>query len=87
MWTKARCLAALDARLADAFTVEAAFRKPILLPATVEFVEDAAPAPASGSSSASDPSWSSDSPPGEIRFGVRDAIKRAPHLDGRVTPS
>jgi acyl dehydratase len=37
MWTKARCLAALEARLPDAFTVEVSFKKPILLPATVEF--------------------------------------------------
>jgi acyl dehydratase len=42
MWTKARCLAALDAELDDAFTVEVAFRKPILLPATVKFAEQAA---------------------------------------------
>jgi acyl dehydratase len=39
MWTKARCLAALDSRLPDAFTVEVAFKKPILLPARVQFVE------------------------------------------------
>jgi acyl dehydratase len=39
MWTKARCLAALEPRLPDAFTVEVSFRKPILLPATVQFVE------------------------------------------------
>jgi acyl dehydratase len=39
MWTKARCLAALDPRLPDAFTVEVEFKKPILLPATVEFQE------------------------------------------------
>ena len=37
MWTKARCLAALEARLPDAFAVEVSFRKPILLPATVRF--------------------------------------------------
>ncbi len=41
MWTKARCLAALDSRLPDAFTVEAAFRKPILLPGEVKFAEGA----------------------------------------------
>ena len=35
MWSKARCLAALDGRLPDAVTVEVAFRKPILLPGTV----------------------------------------------------
>jgi acyl dehydratase len=39
MWTKARCLAALDARLPERFTVKAAFRKPIILPAKVQFAE------------------------------------------------
>jgi acyl dehydratase len=37
MWTKARCLAALESRLPDAFAVEARFRRPIVLPGTVEF--------------------------------------------------
>jgi acyl dehydratase len=37
MWTKARCLAALDSRLPDAFAVDVRFRKPILLPSRVEF--------------------------------------------------
>ena len=37
MWTKARCLAALERRLPDAFAVDVRFRKPILLPAKVEF--------------------------------------------------
>lgn len=36
MWTKARCLAALESRLPDAFAVEVRFRKPILLPGRVE---------------------------------------------------
>ena len=39
MWTKARCLAALDPRLPESFDVEVSFRKPILLPATVQFAE------------------------------------------------
>jgi acyl dehydratase len=39
MWTKARCLAALDSRLPERFTVEVGFRKPILLPATVQLCE------------------------------------------------
>jgi MaoC dehydratase-like protein len=38
MWTKARSLAALESRLPDAFAVEVRFRKPILLPGTVEFL-------------------------------------------------
>lgn len=37
MWTKARCLAALESRLPDAFQVDVRFRKPILLPGRVEF--------------------------------------------------
>ena len=37
MWTKARCLAALEGRLPDAFAVDVRFRKPILLPGRVEF--------------------------------------------------
>jgi acyl dehydratase len=37
MWSKARCLAALDGRLPDAVRVEVAFKKPILLPGTVAF--------------------------------------------------
>ncbi len=41
MWTKARCLAALQSRLPDSFTVDVRFRKPILLPARVEFASAA----------------------------------------------
>jgi MaoC dehydratase-like protein len=37
MWSKARCLAALDGRLPDAVTTEVAFKKPVLLPGTVTF--------------------------------------------------
>jgi acyl dehydratase len=37
MWTKARCLAALEPQLPDAFTVEVAFKLPVLLPAKVAF--------------------------------------------------
>jgi MaoC like domain len=37
MWTKARCLAALEGRLPDAFAVEVRFRQPILLPGKVQF--------------------------------------------------
>jgi acyl dehydratase len=39
MWTKARCLGALQARLPDALTVEVAFKQPIFLPGKVEFCE------------------------------------------------
>jgi acyl dehydratase len=36
MWVEARALAALSGRLPDALTVDVAFRKPLLLPSTVE---------------------------------------------------
>jgi acyl dehydratase len=42
MWTKARCLAALGSELPSRFSVEVAFKRPILLPATVQFAERAA---------------------------------------------
>ncbi len=35
MWTKARCVAALDNRLPDAVTVRVEFKKPVFLPGTV----------------------------------------------------
>ncbi|WCN81692.1 MaoC family dehydratase [Micromonospora sp. LH3U1] len=37
MWSKARCLAALESRLPDAYTVEVAFKLPVPLPSTVSF--------------------------------------------------
>jgi acyl dehydratase len=39
MWTKARCLAALEASLPDAYAVEVEFRKPIFLPGRVDFAQ------------------------------------------------
>jgi acyl dehydratase len=65
MWTKARCLAALATELTDSFTAEVAFRRPILLPATVNFAEA--------------------SEGRQIRFGVRDAKRDTPHLDGLIS--
>ena len=40
MWTKARCLAALESSLPPAFAVEVEFKKPILLPGRVRFAAD-----------------------------------------------
>lgn len=37
MWSKARCIAAIENRLPDSVRVEVAFKKPILLPGTVSF--------------------------------------------------
>jgi acyl dehydratase len=65
MWTKARCLAALTTELPGSFSVSVAFKRPVLLPATVTFAEAR-----EGN---------------QIRFGVRDAKRDTPHLDGAVT--
>jgi acyl dehydratase len=43
MWTKARCLAALEGELPGALTADVRFKRPILLPATVAFAS--APSP------------------------------------------
>jgi hypothetical protein len=40
MWTKARCLAALEGELPDAYSVEVRFKLPIFLPAKVAFSTD-----------------------------------------------
>nr|MDT0659863.1 MaoC/PaaZ C-terminal domain-containing protein [Micromonospora sp. DSM 115978] len=37
MWSKARCLAALEGRLPNAYTVDVAFKLPVPLPSTVAF--------------------------------------------------
>ena len=42
MWTKARCLAALERDLPDRYTVDVAFKKPILLPGKVAFGSEGA---------------------------------------------
>jgi acyl dehydratase len=39
MWTKARALAQLESKLPDSFEVAVRFRKPVLLPARVVFIE------------------------------------------------
>jgi acyl dehydratase len=69
LWTKARCLAALEGRLPETFTVEVAFKRPIVLPATVAFGEMPLPADAGRAG---------------IRFGVWDERRETPHLDGAV---
>jgi acyl dehydratase len=70
MWTKARCLAALQDTHAEllqgAFAIEVGFRRPILLPATIRF--DSA---AEGD---------------DVSFGVREAAAEGIHLAGRLRP-
>ncbi len=37
MWSKARCIAAIENRLPDSVRVDVAFKKPIILPGSVAF--------------------------------------------------
>src|SRR5205823_14327923 len=70
MWTKARCLAAVANRLPDAYTIEVAFRRPILLPATVRYTADPLPTARH---------------PERWRLDVRDARTGRPHVGGDLT--
>jgi acyl dehydratase len=74
MWTKARALGALESRLPDAFTADVRFRRPILLPARVEFATQVNQQDHQGDD--------------EIDFTVRGRGEKrsSRHLDGRVTP-
>jgi len=72
MWSKARCLAALEGRLPEAVTVEVAFKKPVLLPGTVAF----------GSRRTGDPGTGQ-----RWDFSLTSPRSGAPHLLGRATPA
>lgn len=71
MWSKARCVAMLEPRLPDAVRVEAAFKKPVLLPGTVAFGSRRLPGTEGGT--------------GDWAFSLTDPRKGAPHLLGRTT--
>ncbi len=75
MWSKARCLAALEGRLPDAVTVEVAFKKPILLPGRVGFGSQAVPSVGA----AGDVSYR------DYAFSMTDPKSGAPHVLGRTT--
>ena len=68
MWSLARCVAALENRLGDSVTVDAAFKKPILLPGTVAFGQDSV--------------GSEDE--GGIAFALTSPTNGAPHVVGRT---
>jgi hypothetical protein len=71
MWSLARCIAALENRIPDAVTVEAAFKKPILLPGEVAFGQDRVP----------------DGAGGGIAFALTAPTNGSPYLLGRTRPS
>lgn len=76
MWTKARCLAALEGRLPPAYTVDVAFKLPVLLPAKVAFHADGPGGPGGPGSGGPSDGWS---------FRLFDAKSGKPHLSGQIT--
>ncbi|GAA2512246.1 MaoC/PaaZ C-terminal domain-containing protein [Streptomyces thermolineatus] len=85
MWTKARCLAALETLLPDAHRVEVVFRAPVLLPAHVRFhasVRTAGPAvdgtgAGTGTDTGTGTGWD---------FRLHGTGSDREHLRGTVTP-
>lgn len=75
MWSKARCLAALENRLPPAVRVEVAWRKPILLPGTVRFSHTLSSAAAL-----------SGTPADRVDLALVSERSGTPHLLGRATP-
>ncbi|MFC0526142.1 MaoC/PaaZ C-terminal domain-containing protein [Phytohabitans kaempferiae] len=90
MWSKARCLAALEGRLPEAYTVDVSFKLPVLLPSTVAFsatgaagtaevaeaIEATEVRGAAGVAAAAAPEWT---------FALHSAKSGKPHLDGTIT--
>ena len=68
MWSLARCVAAVENRLPDAVTVDAAFRKPIFLPGSVAF-----------GVSPHDPAYDDG-----LAFALTSPTTGSPHLIGRT---
>ncbi|MDP3968187.1 MAG: MaoC/PaaZ C-terminal domain-containing protein [Nocardioides sp.] len=71
MWTKARSVAALEGRLPDAVRVDVAFKKPVVLPATVAFGSRPVDPDADGQK--------------DYEFALTKPRSGAPHLVGRTT--
>ncbi|MGA3564985.1 MaoC/PaaZ C-terminal domain-containing protein [Melissospora conviva] len=73
MWSKARCLSAIEERLPEAYTVDVAFKLPILLPATVAL--------------AATPLGATPRPGGLAPggFALHDVRSGKPHLSGSVS--
>ncbi|HSE71870.1 MAG TPA: MaoC/PaaZ C-terminal domain-containing protein [Nocardioidaceae bacterium] len=70
MWSKARCLAALEGRLPEAVRVDVAFKKPVLLPGAVAF--GSRPVDAGGRNR-------------DYAFSLTSPKNGAPHLLGRTS--
>ncbi len=85
MWTAARCLAQLGPELPEGpLTVDVAFKRPILLPARVQFAEARVMV---GDGARGGVGRIGGLGSDGIAFGVRDARRGTVHLDGLLTPA
>ncbi|HEU5043561.1 MAG TPA: MaoC/PaaZ C-terminal domain-containing protein [Nocardioidaceae bacterium] len=90
MWSKARCLAALEGRLPDAVTVEVAFKKPVLLPGTVALGTRRTDGGRAGRHPAGDGVRANAIASAFLAcwdFSLTSPRSGAPHLLGRATPA
>ncbi|WP_349290869.1 MaoC family dehydratase [Actinoplanes solisilvae] len=78
MWSLARCLAALEGRLPERYTVDVRFRQPILLPARVSFSWQSATVP--------NPAATTPDPAPQPLGGTFLLLGKKTHLAGQVTP-
>ena len=79
MWSKARCLGALEGRLPDAVRVDVAFKRPILLPGRVAFAARTVNDTADSADSATGTRGT-----GSYAFSLSDPRSGAPHVLGRT---
>lgn len=83
MWSKARCLAALEGRLPEAYVVDVSFKRPLPLPSTVAFSATPVVDVAAGSGRPDKAPTDGRAAPG-WRFALHSASSGRPHLIGEI---
>jgi acyl dehydratase len=86
MWTAARTLAAVGSMLPERCEIEVAFKRPILLPATVELLLHADGRDDAHGGTGGDHAHDGTGGGRPVRFAVRDARTGTPHLEGTARP-
>ncbi|WP_022667176.1 MaoC family dehydratase [Desulfospira joergensenii] len=93
MWSLARVTAELEKTFhpGGAFRIEAAFKRPVFLPARISLGHECGPArgeteesPGTGTNASGIPLENSNDPGSHVDFELRDADRGLPHLKGRL---
>lgn len=83
MWSKARCLAALEGRLPETYVVDVSFKRPLPLPSTVAFSATPGVDPATGTAHPGAAQTDGRTAPG-WSFALHSASSGRPHLMGEI---